>query len=137
MQLNTWDDHEIFDGWGSYPPHLQNCDAFASVFRLAKRMYAAFQLHTTVKTQKSDGYFTAQARPPSLPLQGGPVRPQQLEPERSDHLFFMHQEGGSVSPAPTSMLLLIAVFDLCSEALREHHRCCYVSLLLSATGTRT
>ena len=63
MQLNTWDDHEIFDGWGSYPPHLQNCSAFATVFKLAKRMYAAFQLHTTVKTQKSDGYFTAQARP--------------------------------------------------------------------------
>lgn len=60
VQLNTWDDHDIFDGWGSYPPHLQNCSAFGQVFRLAKKMYAAFQMHTTVKTQKSDGYFTAQ-----------------------------------------------------------------------------
>ena len=24
----TWDDHDIFDGWGSYPEPLQLCDVF-------------------------------------------------------------------------------------------------------------
>lgn len=24
-QVMTWDDHDLFDGWGSYPYHIQNC----------------------------------------------------------------------------------------------------------------
>ena len=24
----VWDDHDIFDGWGSYPEYLQNCPVF-------------------------------------------------------------------------------------------------------------
>lgn len=28
MQMNLWDDHDIWDGWGSYPPYLQNCPVF-------------------------------------------------------------------------------------------------------------
>jgi hypothetical protein len=28
MQFHTWDDHDIFDGWGSYPAVLQNCAVF-------------------------------------------------------------------------------------------------------------
>lgn len=28
VQMNLWDDHDIWDGWGSYPEHLQNCPVF-------------------------------------------------------------------------------------------------------------
>ena len=28
MQVNMYDDHDIFDGWGSYPPRLQLCPVF-------------------------------------------------------------------------------------------------------------
>ena len=27
-QMQIWDDHDIFDGWGSYPDHLQTCPVF-------------------------------------------------------------------------------------------------------------
>jgi hypothetical protein len=57
MQMNTWDDHDIFDGYGSYPEHLQSCTGFKQVFQAAKCMYSIFQLHTTDAFKASDGFF--------------------------------------------------------------------------------
>ena len=28
-----WDDHDIFDGWGSYPDDLQACDVYQAIFK--------------------------------------------------------------------------------------------------------
>lgn len=39
-----WDDHDIFDGWGSYPDERQNCDVFQAVFKEASRVFDVFQL---------------------------------------------------------------------------------------------
>ena len=47
MQTMTWDDHDIFDGWGSYPDGLQNCPVFQGCYQAAKRFYLLFQQHTT------------------------------------------------------------------------------------------
>ncbi|PNH09390.1 hypothetical protein TSOC_003985, partial [Tetrabaena socialis] len=44
-QVMVWDDHDIFDGWGSYPPELQNCQVFAGVFFVARKFYLLFQQH--------------------------------------------------------------------------------------------
>ncbi|KAL6748880.1 hypothetical protein V8C86DRAFT_1099175 [Haematococcus lacustris] len=58
-QIMTWDDHDIFDGWGSYDPELQTCPVFQGVFSSARRFYALFQLHSTpervVKDNQSFG----------------------------------------------------------------------------------
>jgi phosphodiesterase/alkaline phosphatase D-like protein len=43
----TWDDHDIFDGFGSYPDDLQACRLFQDVFRAATLTYDAFQLGGT------------------------------------------------------------------------------------------
>jgi phosphodiesterase/alkaline phosphatase D-like protein len=56
--MNTWDDHDIFDGWGSYPDHLQSCATFQQVFTAAKRYFTIFQLHTTDRMKRQDGYFS-------------------------------------------------------------------------------
>lgn len=40
-----WDDHDIFDGWGSYPPSLQSCPVFSGVFFVARKFYLIFQQH--------------------------------------------------------------------------------------------
>lgn len=40
----TWDDHDIFDGWGSYDDGLQRCDLFKAIFSTARRAFTAFQL---------------------------------------------------------------------------------------------
>jgi len=39
-----WDDHDIFDGWGSYPYDRQNCDVYQQVFAHAERTFKLFQL---------------------------------------------------------------------------------------------
>jgi hypothetical protein len=41
-----WDDHDIFDGWGSYPDDLQNCDVYKNIFLVAKRYFENFQIRT-------------------------------------------------------------------------------------------
>jgi len=42
-----WDDHDIFDGWGSYPPELQEESiVYKEVFAIAKKYFELFQLRT-------------------------------------------------------------------------------------------
>jgi hypothetical protein len=42
--LMMWDDHDIFDGWGSHSYALQNCSVFRSVGAAAREQFALFQL---------------------------------------------------------------------------------------------
>jgi len=42
--LMMWDDHDIFDGWGSHDAQLQDCDFFAGIFEGARRGFRTFQL---------------------------------------------------------------------------------------------
>ena len=48
-QTMTWDDHDIFDGWGSYPDTLQNCPVFQGCYQAALRFYLLFQQHTNLQ----------------------------------------------------------------------------------------
>lgn len=45
-----WDDHDIFDGWGSYPYDLQNCDVYKAIFAAARRYFELFQLRSKRNT---------------------------------------------------------------------------------------
>lgn len=38
-------DHDIFDGWGSYPDYLQRSAVFQGLFAVARRFYLLFQQH--------------------------------------------------------------------------------------------
>lgn len=42
-----WDDHDIFDGWGSYPADLHNCPVFQGIFNIARQYFELFQIRTT------------------------------------------------------------------------------------------
>ena len=44
--LMMWDDHDIFDGWGSYSDAEQASDVLQTIFRAARRCFLLFQLHT-------------------------------------------------------------------------------------------
>lgn len=39
-----WDDHDIFDGWGSYSPEMQRCHLFQRLFYHARRAFWIFQM---------------------------------------------------------------------------------------------
>jgi hypothetical protein len=43
-----WDDHDIFDGWGSYPLEDHDCPVYQGVFAIAKTFFALFQRHSLV-----------------------------------------------------------------------------------------
>ena len=42
-----WDDHDIFDGWGSYPEEMQQCDVYQGVYDIAKRYFELFQIRSS------------------------------------------------------------------------------------------
>lgn len=41
-----WDDHDIFDGWGSFPKELQNCEVYQAIFSVAKRYFELLQVRS-------------------------------------------------------------------------------------------
>ncbi|ORY65912.1 uncharacterized protein BCR38DRAFT_456589 [Pseudomassariella vexata] len=43
------DDHDIFDGFGSYPDYMQNSQMFKNIGRIAIDVYLLFQHHTTLE----------------------------------------------------------------------------------------
>lgn len=43
-----WDDHDIFDGWGSYSEPMQHCAVFQTLFRHARRAFWVFQLQHAI-----------------------------------------------------------------------------------------
>ena len=53
--LMMWDDHDIFDGWGSHDPEWQACPVFRGIYAAAREQFSLFQLA---------------ARPDELPAQG-------------------------------------------------------------------
>ncbi|ORZ10749.1 hypothetical protein BCR42DRAFT_421942 [Absidia repens] len=53
--VNMWDDHDIIDGYGSYPADMQNADCFQVLFANATRFYYLFQHHTTPERAPQHG----------------------------------------------------------------------------------
>lgn len=42
--IMMWDDHDIFDGWGSQPPELQASELFQLIYKVAKKYFEVFQI---------------------------------------------------------------------------------------------
>lgn len=68
MQVNTWDDHDIFDGWGSYPHEVQTCPLFQMIHTQAHRFYLLGQHATTPALAASDGYVVNPGNTTGQPL---------------------------------------------------------------------
>ncbi|KAG5927444.1 hypothetical protein E4U42_002247 [Claviceps africana] len=49
LQMN---DHDIFDGYGSYPDYMQASAIFKNIGRIATEMYLLFQHHTTAEIMR-------------------------------------------------------------------------------------
>ena len=45
--LMMWDDHDIFDGWGSYADNQLDGAVYKNIFEIARRHFQVFQLRTT------------------------------------------------------------------------------------------
>lgn len=44
--IMMWDDHDIFDGWGSYLKERQECDVYEGIWKIARHAFLVFQQHT-------------------------------------------------------------------------------------------
>lgn len=55
--LMMWDDHDIFDGAGSYPPLLHDSPMMMGLFSAAQKMRLLFQHHTTIDKAREHRLF--------------------------------------------------------------------------------
>ncbi|CAF0953173.1 unnamed protein product [Adineta steineri] len=55
--IMMWDDHDIFDGAGSYPPLLHDSPMMSGLFQTAQKMRLLFQHHTTIEKARDHGLF--------------------------------------------------------------------------------
>jgi len=51
--VNIWDDHDIIDGFGSYPHHFNCCPVFAGLGAVAFKYYMLFQ-HQSIVDEKEE-----------------------------------------------------------------------------------
>ena len=49
-----WDDHDIFDGWGSYPADLQDCEVYQAIYAAAAKYFRLFQLRSAANVSLLD-----------------------------------------------------------------------------------
>ncbi|KAG0203416.1 hypothetical protein BGX33_009139, partial [Mortierella sp. NVP41] len=57
--VNSWDDHDILDGYGSYPPKYQLCEVMQGIGAAASRFYLLFQQHANRQTAAKAGLQTS------------------------------------------------------------------------------
>lgn len=51
--INIWDDHDIIDGFGSYPHHFNRCAVFTGLGAVAFKYYLLFQ-HQSIVDEKEE-----------------------------------------------------------------------------------
>lgn len=49
--VNIWDDHDIIDGFGSYPSHFNRCPVFSGLGNVAFKYYMLFQ-HQSLREEE-------------------------------------------------------------------------------------
>lgn len=69
--INILDDHDVWDGFGSYPSYLEDSEVFKNLKRVAYRFYLLFQHHNTVQTALKDEFIGAERNSYSLLRQLG------------------------------------------------------------------
>ncbi|KAF9168829.1 hypothetical protein BGX21_009387, partial [Mortierella sp. AD011] len=57
--VNSWDDHDIMDGYGSYPPSYQLCHVMQGIGAAAAKFYLLFQQHANDSTTAKVGLVTS------------------------------------------------------------------------------
>ncbi|KAL2155221.1 hypothetical protein VTH82DRAFT_3897 [Thermothelomyces myriococcoides] len=62
--VNMWDDHDIIDGFGSYPHHFMNSPVFSGLGNVAFKYYMLFQHQSVVtETEKTEPSWLLGVRP--------------------------------------------------------------------------
>lgn len=51
--VNMWDDHDIIDGFGSYPDRFMSTNVFSSLGNIAYKYYMLFQHHVSIEEKQA------------------------------------------------------------------------------------
>ncbi|KAL3896244.1 MAG: hypothetical protein SGCHY_004201 [Lobulomycetales sp.] len=99
--INIMDDHDLFDGYGSYPEVLNRSNVFVNVGRIGILYYLLFQHHTNFELAAADGYFggTEQLKTFNFTRQLGPNTAVVMVDARTERTLDQ-----CVSPASWSMI---------------------------------
>lgn len=57
--IMMWDDHDIFDGWGSYSEPMQSTPLFQTLFKHARRAFWVFQMQHAIRDLPDLKYSSA------------------------------------------------------------------------------
>lgn len=58
--IMMWDDHDIFDGWGSYPTQQHSSPVFQGIFGVAQKYFRLFQLQCGMNQKHPSAIATSQ-----------------------------------------------------------------------------
>jgi hypothetical protein len=50
--IAMWDDHDLMDGWGSYPTERQDCLVFDEIWKAAAKAFVVFQQHLLARERR-------------------------------------------------------------------------------------
>ncbi|KAJ3124072.1 hypothetical protein HK098_001397 [Nowakowskiella sp. JEL0407] len=113
------DDHDYFDGWGSYPEYLQNSNVFQNLYRIATRFVLLFQHHSTDQRAPHEGLFGKDGKAynflkqmgPGMAILGVDTRSERglsrvVSPESTDMIFSQLQQ---LPPSTKHLIVLTGV----------------------------
>ncbi|PRW44508.1 plasma membrane [Chlorella sorokiniana] len=118
--IMMWDDHDIWDGYGSYEPKTQGCHVFQGLFKVARRFFLLFQQHTTdaFNTQRSEfltndntEFHYLKYMGPQVAVLGMDMRSQRTKerimPQASYELF--RRTVAALPPGPLHLVVLSGI----------------------------
>lgn len=109
-----WDDHDIFDGWGSYSKEMQACSMFRTLFEAAREAFWVWQLqHRLCDLPALDSSFS---EPQAEPLLGPIAWRERLQQDALALPLLDQQPGFSYAHRLAGVELLVP--DLRSERSR-------------------
>lgn len=114
--LMMWDDHDIFDGWGSHPREVQESPVGRGLFAIARETFALFQLCALPGEppetcfDRSGGNYTFVARFPGVAVVAPDLRSNRRPDQVMDEGGWRSYEAALASvPAGDRLLLMSSV----------------------------
>lgn len=97
-QIMMWDDHDIFDGWGSYPEDQHGSEVYQEIYQRAREHFRLFQLQAKDDTDLGDarlpdqpgftyGYFINDVGILALDMRSERTQNQVMSPATWDSVY--------------------------------------------------
>ncbi|WDD97830.1 alkaline phosphatase D family protein [Thalassomonas actiniarum] len=110
--IMMWDDHDIIDGWGSYPEQKQQCPVFQAIFHWANIYFRLFQLRGMQEPLLNDKHHASYCilfRRQLIVAMDNRSERQIKRIMNKDHWQLIHNKVDELKPDADNIFLLSAV----------------------------